>query len=238
MIKGLYTSAVGMMVRQTKQDIIANNLANANTVGYKQDAIHFRNTLDASTLLNDDPNVAPVEEVRTNFAPAELEKTGSPFDLAIEGDGFFVLSDGTQTYYTRDGHFTLTDAGELVAANGWAVMGEGGPVVLPKPKMQIGEDGTISSDGIPVGKLAIVRFENPQELVKVGHNAFRTIDGDDPSVPAEATVRQGFLEMSNVRPIEAMVEMIFVMRDFTQAQKSIQAQDETLRRVVNELGRS
>ena len=239
MLRGIYTAAVGMMARQTQQEIVSNNLANVNTAGFKHDRLFFRNTLDAISLINNDPQKPPVEEFRTDFSQGRLYKTDNPLDFAIEGDGFFVVEGPNGPLYTRNGHFVMNDSRELLTANGLPVLGENGPIVLPEGEFSVNHRGEIlNQDNELINRFLVARFEGPQAaLMKVGNSLFsQRGNAPDPEM-VEAPVRQGYLESANVNIVEQMVEMIMVLRDFAHNQKTIQAQDDTLRRAVNDLGR-
>ncbi|MDQ7052442.1 MAG: flagellar hook-basal body protein [candidate division KSB1 bacterium] len=174
MLRGIYTAAVGMMARQRQQDIISNNLANVNTAGFKFDRLYFRNTMDAASLINGDPQNAPVEEFRTDFSQGRLYKTGSLLDFAIEGDGFFVVEGPNGPLYTRNGHFIINDSRELLTANGLPVMGENGPIVLPDGDFSVNHRGEIlNQDNEVINRFVVAQFGDPKAaLMKVGNNLY------------------------------------------------------------------
>lgn len=241
MLKGIAAAASGMLPQLKRQEVITNNLANAGTAGYKRDRL-FVEQLDRARA-----GAAPTEAdwqtpnligVKVDFSAGPMDRTGSPYDLALAGDGFFVISTPDGERYTRNGHFTLTDEGVLTTADGNAVMGEGGEIRLPAGTATIGPDGTISVDGRPVGKLRIARFADPSVLVRAGSSLFAVgTPGATPEDMVNPDVRQGVLERSNVNTIEEMVSMITTFRFFESDQRAIQMQDDTLGRVVSELGR-
>ena len=167
-----------------------------------------------------------------------MDRTGNPLDLALAGDGFFVISTPDGERFTRNGHFTLTNEGVLTTADGNAVMGEGGEIRLPAGTTNIGPDGTISVDGQTVGKLRIARFADPSALVRAGSSLFAVgTPGVEPEDMDNPALRQGMLERSNVSTIEEMVSMITTFRFYEADQRAVQMQDGALGRVVNELGR-
>lgn len=238
MIRGLFTSAASMMVRRTQQEIISNNLANAGTAGYKKDVINFRNTLDASLLINDDPQVRPAENVQTVFAQGSLQQTKNPLDFAIEGEGFFVLAGPNGNFYSRNGHFTMNESRELLSTSGLPVLGESGPIILPDGDFSVNHAGQIISDNQVVGKIAVVAFPPNVRLEKIGNNLFAAPTGVQEPASVDVTVRQGYLEDANVNPIEEMVNMIVAFRDFANNQKAIRTQDESLQQLLSALGRA
>ncbi len=237
MIRGLYTSASSMMARRTVQEVVTNNLANLNTVGYKRDRVAFRNILDAQNLVGDDETGQGVEYIETDFSGGQFKQTDNPLDFALEGKGFFVVQNGDDRLYTRNGNFKLGTEGELLTVNGYQVMGEDGPIILRENEIIVDKQGAISSDGITIGKLLIVNFGQPNLLKKAGNNFFtRPKTVQEPNL-IDTPIKQGSLEDSNVNPLEEMVNLIMISRDYSQNQKLIQTQDSTLQKAVNDLGR-
>jgi len=240
MIKGLYTAAVGMLPRITRQEVSANNLANINTPGYKRDRVFLKALLKVEEGLSkalSGLQRRETEALYTDFSQGVLQQTHRTLDLAIEGDGFFVISTPRGERYTRNGSFSLGPGGLLVTSDGHPVLGEGGPVVLTGSQILINQRGEVIVDGEHVDRLLIMDFQHPYRLVKVGSGLFAPEDEMDAGEPAkEAKVRQGYLEGSNVRAIEEMVEMLLSYRRYEADHKAIQIQDETLGKAVNELG--
>lgn len=256
MIRGLYTSSAGMQVEALRQEAIANNLANVNTVGFKRDlAVMEARANLAVSRLNDPvgPEIdglrsgTPIGELGTGvvldrvvkrFEEGNLIQTDAPLDFALAGEGFFSLSTpGGETLYTRAGDFTRDAQGVLVDKLGRGVMGQGGPVTLPPGEVTVGADGGVFVNGQMLDRFAIVRFANPDDdLEKLGDAAFR-YRGEDAPQPATAQVLQGKLEGSNVNGVREMVEMIAVVRQYEANQKAISHQDETLAKAVNEVAR-
>lgn len=238
MIQGIYTAAGSMIMRQVQQDIIANNLANLNTTGYKRDRIVFRQILDAAALLEGTLKAAPVDDVITDFDQGRLQKTGNQLDFAIKGEGFFVVTDGNQRFLTRNGHFQINEDGELVTPTGLQVLGENGPIVLSSEDFSVNVNGEILVEGRVQDRFFTAMVQNPsQELQRVGNNLFQFIMPNMQPVQGDAEILQGYVESSNVNVVEEMVSMIMVFRDFEFNQRTIQTQDDTLRRAVNDLGK-
>jgi flagellar basal-body rod protein FlgG len=240
-LKGIAAAASGMLPQLKRQEIITNNLANAGTAGYKRDRL-FVQQLDRAQAgaapTEADWQVPNLLGVQIDFSAGPMDRTGNPLDLALAGDGFFVISTPDGERFTRNGHFTLTNEGVLTTADGNAVMGEGGEIRLPAGTTNIGPDGTISVDGQTVGKLRIARFADPSALVRAGSSLFAVgTPGVAPEDMDNAAVRQGMLERSNVSTIEEMVSMITTFRFYEADQRAVQMQDGALGRVVNELGR-
>lgn len=256
MIRSLYTSISGMITQEAKQDVITNNLANANTVGFKSDNLSIRRFNDVLIENYDkkvgDKNVknvigslsqgSKIDSVNTNFTQGMIQTTEKPTDFAIEGNGFFVVqrNDGTGNgqYYTRDGHFHVNSQGILVNDSGDTVMarnlqtGELGPINVGNGKMATDVYGNMSIDGTRLYKLYTVDFANYGQLTKAGDNLYQ---GNNPT-ENNALVKQNSLERSNVNVINEMTNMITTMRSFETNQKIIQSLDETLSKLVNEVG--
>lgn len=237
MIKGIFSSAAGMVPRMTQQEIIANNLANASTVGFKKDQVFLKTLLDASLMLNNggDLNsmITDAQEVLTNFTQGEMRATGNPLDLCLNGPGFFTVETDEGTMYTRAGMFTLDEQGNLITSSGQSVMGQGGPVMLPHSDVVITQNGAILADGQEIDRLKVVDFADKKALVKTADNLFAAGTGASETEAAETVVSQGFLEDSNVETVREMVEMITLYRTFQANARAIMAQDETLQKAIS-----
>ena len=256
MVRGLYTAYTGMANEQKRLDIIANNLANSATVGYKEENVTnqaFDNVLtikirDNSESFNDRPIGkmslgVKLGEAYTSHTQGSLRQTGNTYNLALEGKGFFTMSvtdraGNADTKYTRNGSFTVTRDGHIVDTDGNHLMGESGEVIIPTNAVNVVVDATggIYADGNYVDTLLIADFEDYDYLIKSGDTMFETVDGAL-IIPATASVNQGFTEQSNVNVVSEMVEMISVTRAYEANQKVIQSIDQTLDLAVNSVGR-
>ncbi|WP_058486004.1 flagellar basal-body rod protein FlgF [Defluviitalea phaphyphila] len=251
MIRGLYTSAIGMTTQFKKMDVISNNLANVNTTGFKKDIVVTHSFPEELTKrINDRKGDFPnnenigrmslglyVDEIHTNYLQGSLKETNNSLDLAIQGEGFFVVEtqDGTEMY-TRDGSFVLSPDGRLMTKEGNFVVGENGPIYLENGEIRVDDYGNIYVEDELIDTLQIVEFENPETLRKVGDNLLeRTEETTEKDV--KSTILQGFLEASNVNVIREMVDMITATRIYEANQKAVQTHDETLSKAVNEVGK-
>ncbi len=260
MVRGLYTAAAGMMARQVQLDVISQNMANAGTSGYRRDEAALRSfpqmllsryeslpAVRGQVAVEIGPvgTGSVVDGIYTSYREGTLQETGNPLDLALHGNAFFVVRDGLgQEFYTRNGGFTLNQAGELVTLSGLAVLGENNgrleEIYVPAGKLEVALDGTlrgaVTAAGQTVQRLALVGGPQPGEVwQKVGDTLFR---GNAPPALAQGyEVRQGYREGSNVNPVEEMVKMIAAMRAYEANQKVIQATDTTLEKAANEVGR-
>ncbi|MGJ7045372.1 flagellar basal-body rod protein FlgF [Thermoanaerobacterium thermosulfurigenes] len=247
MLRGLYTASSGMIAQQKIVDVLSNNIANVNTAGYKKDTVttmafpDYMVTRSGGDNMPYNGNIGTmdygvlVETFNTNFSEGDIEKTDGKLDFAIDGSGFFTVSTPSGVRYTRDGSFTLNNNGYLVTKDGYYVLGQNGPIQLNNGDISVDESGNISVNGQVVDKLNIVDFANYNTLRKEGNNLFFTTGGQ--AIPATSKVKQGYLEGSNVNPVDEMVTMISAMRTYEANQKSVSAFDETLDKSVNEVGK-
>ncbi len=250
MIYGLYQSAAGMLVNEYRQDVLANNLANADTVGFKREIAVFAERDPASEAGRRDGPTADwlsaltggiwLGETQTDFSAGNLVKTEEPLDVALEGPGFLVVSAEGQDQYTRDGRLTTTPTGQIVAAtDGAPVLGVGNTPLFVNPvggPTTIDQDGIVRQDGAALGQLALADFEDYRTLEKAGTGRFRAPDGAA-TVPARSRVLSGFVESSGVQPVQNMTEMIAASRAYTINARMLQLQDESAARVINLVAR-
>ncbi|MGI6037440.1 MAG: flagellar hook-basal body protein [Limnochordia bacterium] len=237
MLRGIYTAAAGMLVQQRRTDVVANNLANASTTGYKRDValvrpfpnLNLHRTTDGQRMGSLTTG-AGIEGIRPQFSPGGVRHTGNPLDLAVEG-GFFTVQTPAGIAYTKAGNFSLDGAGYLVTARGDRVLGTRGPIRIDNADFTVTEEGDIIVAGEIVDRLAIAELTGDVE--KLGDNLFY-----GQGIPAqEVKVSQGFLEDSNVNVVREMVDLITATRAYEANQRIIQAHDETLGKAVNEMAR-
>lgn len=255
----MYSALFGAMTQEHRLDLIANNLANVNTTGYKKDQQSFKDVFIKfahDTIMEPVMNVRskklfpePIEiakprlaESRTNFEQGSMRLTNGPLDLAISGEGFFKVRTAFGDFLTRNGHFHVTSEGQLVTANGEEVLGDGGPITLPQgaSNVFINQAGEIFANGDAVGALQIVSVDNLTALEKQGHNLYQIANGSTAQeIPAEnARVEQGYLEASNVEVVSEMVNMIETQRQFEAYQKMMQTTDELDTKVITRVGKA
>ncbi len=251
MVYGIYQSAAGLMMNQYRQDVLANNLANVGTVGFKHDlAVVRERQIEAregqgvwsagNRLLDGLTGGLLVAPTYTSFAQGPLEETGRSLDAALVGQGFFVVNDGKGERYTRDGRFTFNAEGELVTvAGGHRVLAEsGGPITVSGEatgSVRLHSDGSLRIGDQVLGKLRIVDFQEKSNLRKQGGNLFQAI-GERPS-GAQVELRVGMVEQSTVDPMQAMVAMIESTRAYQLNATMIGLADATLSRAVNDIPR-
>lgn len=250
MVRGLYAAATGMINQMARLDKVANNIANVNTRGFKGDQVVSR-AFDEELLLRIDNGQAPssrligtinhgvyVDRVVTSFEQGSLQETGEPTNVAIKGEGFFVILTDEGERYTRDGGFMLDSQGRLVTVDGWPVAGQAGPIYVGTQDFVIDPEGNVTVNGVYVDRLRLVNFQDLQALRKVGHNLFMNPDpANNPVIGFEGELIQGFVENSNVDVVRETVDMITALRNYESNQKVIKMMDDVLSKTVNELGR-
>jgi flagellar basal body rod protein FlgG len=217
-----------MRLLSLKLDTLAANMANVSTTGYKKDEV--------AAML---PDPSGAEAVKTagyiDLSQGELVKTDNPFDLALEGEGFFVAGQGDSSGFTRDGRFSMDATGRLVVAGGLPVQGKSGPIVLdPALPTAISPDGSVTQAGKVVDRLKVVKFANPGLLRKSGGGLLTTTES---GAEAQAAVKQGFVEGANVKMVEEMASLMQVMRNFDQIQKAMTSQDMATGKMIASLGK-
>jgi flagellar basal-body rod protein FlgF len=232
------TQAVASMgaFRQQRRisDLIANNLSNVQTAGFKKDVPLFHNILDQT--LDSFRDNRP-DGTKTVFSQGNIEKSGNVLDVAIEGEGLFKVKTPQGMRYTRAGNLGMNKDKVLVDANGFPVMGKQGEIALSGQIISIEKDGTIKVDGGEVGQIALVTFSDLDLLRKEGNGLFR-LEVPQPEVEVrDSQLLQGALESSNVNPVEEMVNLIDSLRSYESCLKIIQSHDEMDNKAVNDLGR-
>ncbi len=247
MIKGLYSSSNGMPPMLVRMEVIANNLANMNTTGFKKD--------DMFVEMMKDPGAAPhahAGELTTrlnvertiDFVEGSLNETNNPLDVALQGAGWFVVQTGQGQRYTRNGNFTISLDGTLTTQNGLPVLGADGKIQFPdvhkaiQEGIAITQSGEVRTGNHVVGKLRVIEVSDESQLRKLGDTLFALEKNADVEITEQElpSIRQGFLEESNVDGVAEMIEMMEITRHFESNQKAIAAQDQTLDKLF-EVGR-
>ncbi len=256
---GLMVSASGVLTSLYRQDVAANNLANVDTVGFKPDAVATRQrdsarvedgllSMPSNRLLERLGGGVLMAPNQTRFTQGAIEKTGNELDLAINGDGFFVVSgggaggpDGGRLRLTRDGRMTIDARGRLVLA------GEGLPVldtsdrpitVNPGAALKINGDGTVMQNGAAIAKIQVTDIPDRRALRKVGAGLFAASEGAIAArAPATGTIAPGAIERSGVDPIRAMMDVSNATQDVTANARMVQLHDDLMNRAINTLGR-
>ncbi len=247
MVKGIYHSAAGMIAGQRRLEVVANNLANANTTGFKEEKVAFRSRLNAmplpgSPVTQGEKFVVAERGVYGSDQAGTLEATGNAMHLAIVGSGFFVVETPHGLAYTRDGRFQLNSEGELVTMNGNRVLAEGGAVQIPEGNIRFGPDGSLVYEGENsqldriIDRIRVVTFDDPTSLRPVNNGLL--VSQQVPRELTEFRIESGYLEESNVNMVEQMIELIQINKIYEASANAIKTQDATLGKAVNEVGRN
>lgn len=227
------------MVLRREMDVVANNIANMNTNGFKGEKMMFvehliRSKSDEHVLGEKLSYVRDVATVR-DTSPGHLEATGNPLDVALSGDGYFAVETDIGERYTRNGRFQLDQTGQLVTQSGDPVLSDTGAPFFFGPtdtEITINNDGTVSTENGALGRLRVVEFENPLALQQESSLLF-SADPDNPPEDAETPqVNQGMLESSNIQPIIELTRMIEVHRSYDNVKKFIEKEDERQRSMI------
>jgi len=231
------------MAMQRELEVVANNIANLNTTGFKADGSVFEEFLmpiaRESRFQGNDGRLSFVQDRATwqDFSQGPVQQTGNPFDVALDGAGFLAVQTPRGERYTRNGALQINAAGELVTGEGYQVLGDGGPVVLqPQDRdVVIGRDGSISVAAGSRGQLRLVNFAQPQRLKKDGTSTFVPPAGVRPEASATTHVIQGAVEKSNVRGVLEMTRMIDVTRTYAIVSTMLQQQADLRRTAIQQL---
>lgn len=254
MIRGIYTAAAGMAAEMARAEVLANNLANVNTAGFKEDVAVFRSRSD-KTIYRHEADGSPtgsvqkmgdlttgvfLDQIATYQSTGALHQTNEPLDLAINGDGFFVVQGPNgEDLLTRGGSFSRDAHGYMVDSSNRQVLGTTGPIrFVDKSPVSITEQGVVSQGKHTLGQLRLVKVEKPEQSIEKRGDTAWTIKQPDKVLAERPQVLQGYVESANINPTRSMVQMISAQRSYEASQHMITAQDETLAKAVNDLGRA
>lgn len=231
MDSGYYAACSGLKTQSAALELIANNIANVSTTGYRGQIPSFESLIAQtsgpamnSRAMNGWESLAnefsAINGTRLDLGEGNLEHTGNPLNLAIEGPGFFVAQSKAGELYTRNGTFHISAAGQLVTSAGDPVLGDSGPITVPDGEVAVSADGTVSVKGAVAGKLRVVEFPANADLKPAGESSYSAADAS--AKPAIASsVRQGMLESSNVSPVRAMVTLISAQRQAEMMERAL-----------------
>jgi len=248
MIRGLYTATNGMVTLNKQMEVVTNNLANAMTPGYKSDQLIEQSFADQLAMRLDSGAMpgkfqevgrincgVHIAEVFTNFTNGALDQTGISTDLALAGNGFFVVEAGSERRFTRNGQFSVDTEGYLATSDGHRVLGSNGPIRVGDSTFQVSASGRIThANG--TDQLQLVTFDDLRALRKEGGNLYSNQGGEEESAEL-ITVQQGSLETANLDLTKQVTDMITLSRSYEINQRMIKMLDEKLGKAVNEVGR-
>jgi flagellar basal-body rod protein FlgG len=238
----IYVSANGALSQQMRLEVLSNNLANMNTVGFKEDCATF--LLQPESPSNSTVQGLPAEMAYqrlgqyTNFTQGLTEFTGNPLDLAISGSGFFAVRSPQGILYTRKGNFTRNEEGVLVTREGYPVLSETGEIQVDEEEFHVDSEGNVSTtEAGVIAKLRVQDFSKTAVMKKIGDTFFLPPHADaDPIAPENFEIRQGYLERSNVNAVKTMTELIESLRVFESYQKAIRTIDEANEKSTSTVG--
>lgn len=229
------SSAVSGLSREL--DIIANNLANISTVGYKRTCNTFSKMLSAQASQQGNETAEAELESAYDFSQGNFIQSGRTLDFALCGKGFFVIETAQGPLYTRNGSFDMNKNGQFVDSQGRTVAGDKGVITIPEgvtvSEINVGSDGTISAKGVPIGKLKIAEFKDESQLTAAGLNCYSAPADVKPVEAENIIVKQGYLEGSNVQMVEELVDMIMVSRLYEANMKFLSVGSENSKSLIN-----
>lgn len=237
MDSGFYALTSGLAAQTQALELLAHNLANLGTSGYRGQQSTFRSLLSGHSSVSANPvniainNFGVLGGSRLDLTEGSIAPTGNPLDVAIAGKGFFAVQSGQNTLYTRDGSFHVSSTGQLLTSQGNFVLGEQGPVTLPNGNVAISSDGTISVEGNVVAKLQLAEFAAGTNLSAIGNSTYAAL-ANTAAVATESSVRQGMLENSNVSPTESVVQLLSVQRNAEMLGRAVSAIDGQLNQMA------
>ena len=226
MDSGYYAACAGLRAQTQALELVANNLANLNTAGFRAQHATFRTVLAGAegsfNPLNRAVNdFGVLSGTRLDANAGNLERTANPLDFAIEGPGFFEVQTASGSLYTRNGGFQISRQGELITPQGDRVLGMQGPLRMPQGKVTLGSDGTISVNGAVAGRLRVVEFDSQSQLEPAGNSYYAAPKGAAASPATGSYVRQGMIESSNVNAVAAATGLIAVQRHAEMLQRAL-----------------
>ncbi|OGI16996.1 MAG: flagellar basal-body rod protein FlgF [Candidatus Melainabacteria bacterium RIFOXYA2_FULL_32_9] len=256
MVRGINISATGLVNITDYHDIIANNLANVNTPGFKQTLASFKslddievNKIDAAKGFDNKQSLGTIsaggviDSTVFDFSQGSIKPTGNPFDLAISGEGFFVVNTPNGEAYTRNGSFITGEDGLVTTLNGHPLVGESGPISInineaDVKSIKIHPNGDVEINKEIVDKVKIVDFEDRKMLKAMGDSLFKPVDDSQKPIDSENyQINQGALESSNANVVECMIKSIEAMRAYENLTKNIETVNRGLSKTINEVGR-
>ncbi len=234
MLKGISMAALAMKNQVARNDMIANNLANTNTAGFKKDIAVFQQDNGAA----EDSGSSII--LAASFEQGPVTRTDRPLDVAIQGDGFFVVETDEGDRYTRAGSFAVNSEGVLTTVEGDIVASSSGSIQIPPGEIDISREGQVRVNGADAGRIRVVNFEDCSKLEKIGSSLWKAPDDLSPGDLAEEETEllSGFLESSNVEVITQMTEMISALKAYEISQKALKSEDQVLGKLIETVGRT
>ena len=234
-------AAAGMQARMQSLDLVANNLANSSTSGYKTDGEFY--TLFTSAAAGEDesgPSAVPmIQRQWTDFAQGLLEPTNNPLDFGLSGKGLFVVQGPSGPLYTRNGNFRFSTSGNLITSEGYPLLQDNGQPFTANTaqELKVSSDGNITQNGNSIGHIKLVEFSSPANLTKFGANYFANATDQDPVDATGMQIYQGKLEASNVSASHGAVRIVGLSRQFEMMQKAISLSNDMGKKAIEEVAK-
>lgn len=240
MVRGIFSSAAGMITQYKKINVLGNNTSNVNTPGFKQSSVSFATfgdeiarRMDDNTVIGSMPQYVTLDKETADLSQGNFKQTGLNTDLAVSGNGFFAVHDGNGIKYTRAGDFSVDTQGYLALPTGERLIGANGtPLQVGTDNFAVSADGTVSTVAGAVGKINIYASQNNAQVVR-RNDGFFNING---SQPANGMIKQGWLEDSNTDVVGNVTEMMAATRSFQGSQQAFQVTDQALDKLVTQIG--
>lgn len=233
MIEGIMQAASGLEAYSKNQEVIATNLANASTYGYKRNIVDF--DAELATIGGVKQTTKLKANVSIDYTKGNLIYTGNKLDIAIDGDGFFSIETEDGPKYTRNGQFQLSGMGEIITHDGGKLMGVGGNLIIPpgSSDIKIDSHGVMTAGGKAVGQILVNMFANMSKLKPIGNSMFNAPSEAEIEEVPDAKIAQGYLEKSNINVIVEMVNMIQNMRSYEASNKIMKSLGNAVKQLIN-----
>jgi flagellar basal-body rod protein FlgF len=234
-----YIALSGQNARQHQMEVLANNIANLSTPGFKAEKMMFQEFLTHPTDGSDPSSYVVSQGNARDMTQGSLTHTGNPLDVGLNGAGFMTVTTPSGDQYTRNGHLQLDSQGELVTSTGLVVQGEGGsPIVIPSGagSITIGKDGTVATEKQKVGRIAVVNFDNPQVLAETQGGLYTTTQ--TPQSITTTTVEQGTIEEPNIQPIIEMTKLMTAAHEISEAKNFADGEHNRIKSAIDRLGKT
>ena len=237
---GIFSAVSGSLAAQTRLDALANNLANANTAGFKAERVLQRAERAGEIAPPATAVATPVtrEHVETDFSQGPISKSGNPLDVALAGDGFLVVKTERGERLTRSGSLSIDSAGYLATADGNRIQGTSGDIRIPESPVVIAADGSVRAGEQQVGQLRLVNVDDPAQLVRESGTRFapgNQVPAD--AAPGSVRVVQGAIEGANLAPVEGLVALIETVRGFETYMRAAERLDQVTAKAISDVGR-
>jgi len=234
-----YIALSGQTAREHQMEVLANNIANLSTPGFKAEKMMFQEYLTKPTDGSDPSSYVVSQGNARDMGQGPMTHTGNPLYIALNGAGFLAVTTPSGNQYTRNGHLQLDSQGELVTSAGFIVQGDGGsPIVIPAGagSITIGKDGTVATDKQTIGKISVVNFDNPQLLAETQGGLYTTTQTAQPVTTTN--VEQGTIEDANIQPVVEMTKLMNAAHEIGMAKNFADGENTRLKNAIDRLGKT